>query len=200
METVLLTPHYYPSCEDISAFLERRKRAFQLLSDATEHKKTPRLICGAEVYLERGISKDSDFQKLCIPGTDCVLLEMPYRSLEDWMVEEAEAICYTQNCRLILAHLTRYIPYYDEAAFEALVSLPNTVIQINVGDLLYGSSRKMVLGWMERGFPLLFGSDCHNLDSRAPNLETAAKQLTKPHHGVSLADIANQMALELGWI
>lgn len=200
VETVLLTPHYYPSVEDVSSFCKRREASFEQLKAAIGDMFVPQMLLGAEVYLERGVSKAPAFRELCIEGSDRLLLEMPYAPLCDWMVEEAENICFTHHCKLILAHLTRYMAYYTDEDFEQLITLPQTIIQINAEDMLYAPARKRVLSWMQRGFPVLFGSDCHNLFCRAPNLDTAAKQLTKEKRGISPAKSANDVAKKLGWI
>ncbi len=200
IETVLLTPHYYASVEIPASFLSRRERAFALLANAAKDIELPRLILGAEVRLERDISALSAFEQLCIGKTAHLLLEMPYLPLDSWMIEEMENICYHHRCKLILAHLPRYMPYYRDEDFEELLSLPDVIIQVNAEDMLFRPARKRVMKWMERGLPILFGSDCHNLKTRRPNLDKATPHIVKLHRGICPAGAANEIAADLGWL
>lgn len=200
IESVLLTSHYYPSVESPESFLKRRDSALKLLRDTAKDVDLPRLIPAAEVRLGRDISALPSFERLCIGETAHLLLEMPYLPMDSWMVEEAENICYTHHCKLIFAHLPRYMAYYSDEDFEELLSLPDVIVQVNAGDMLFRPARKRVIKWMERGLPILFGSDCHNMDTRRPNLDKAAKHIAKSYHGISPASAANEIAADLGWL
>ena len=196
--TVLLTPHYFSSAESADAFLTRRDQALLSLRQAGENIVLPRLICGAEVHLEQGISELPSLERLCIGDTGYLLLEMPYFSFHSWMLEEAENIYYRRGIKLILAHLPRYLSYFDADELDDLISLPETIVQVNAEDMLHRPSRKMVEQWMANDVPVLFGSDCHNLHSRRPNLEAAASQIGRKHRGFCPAYDANARAEQIG--
>ncbi len=200
VETVLLTPHYYACVESPKAFLKRRDASLQLLQETVVDFEMPRFVIGAEVRLERDISALPALKELCLSGSSHMLLEMPYLPLDSWMIEEIENICYGLGCNVILAHLPRYSAYYNDNDFEELLSLPDVLIQINAEDLLFKHSKKRVLQWIDRGLPLLFGSDCHNMDSRCPNLDQVAKYMYKPRRGIIPADEANALAADIGWL
>ena len=56
-------------------FIEKRQKAYDVLIEATKDIKIPRIILGAEVYLDNDISKYPDVEKLCIEGTKYMLVE-----------------------------------------------------------------------------------------------------------------------------
>ena len=193
VETVILTPHYYPAAESVADFLKRRDRMYRRVKDA---EGIPGLRLGAEVYLDRDIDKQ-EVGSLCIEGTDRLLIELPFLPLHSWMIEEIENMYYANGCKPILAHLTRYLPYFDESVFDELIRLPEVAVQINLDSLCNRKARKYVYQWIEQGVPILFGSDCHNMKDRCPDFKRAARRVSKKHHGIVLADVGNQTAKEL---
>lgn len=196
IETVLLTPHYYASVESVDSFLERRERALQKLS-AVPH--LPKLIPGAEVHLERELAIE-EVKQLCIGASDRLLLEMPFMPFAPWMAETAENCMYIGGCQLILAHLTRYLPYYSDGDLEQLISIPQVIVQINAEALLYRPSRKLVQKWLADGVPLVFGSDTHNITTRRPHFDKASRWLSRSHGGKIPAQEANRLANGLGFL
>lgn len=199
VQTVLLTPHYYTDNESPAAFLQRRKAAFEALNSAYA-ASSPRLILGAEVYLEKGLSKRTDLKKLCIGDSSYMLLEMPYLPLSEWMIEEIESLCFEHDCKLIFAHLLRYAAYYHEDDFAQLIDFPEAVVQVNAEDMLFRTVRKRVRQWIAQGRTVVFGTDCHNLDSRRPNFDVAEKHIAKICGGISPIEQADAFAFDRGWI
>ena len=194
IETVLLTPHYYATQESVDSFLKRRETALQALRGIPD---LPRLIVGAEVYLDRDIALP-EISKLCIEGTDRLLLEMPFAPFSPWMAELAESCIYTGGCQLIFAHLSRYLAYYRESDFDQLLCIPQAIVQINAESLRYRPSRKQVQKWLASGVPIVYGSDTHNLTTRPPVFHKVSRWLSHPHGGVVPAQLANRLADELG--
>lgn len=194
IETAVLTSHYYPSSESIDHFLKTRERMYNRVKKAVD---IPRLRLGAEVYLEREMDKEN-IGKLCIEGTDRLLIELPFLPMSSWVIEEIENMYYISGCKPILAHLTRYLPYFDDGVFRELVSLPEVMVQVNVDSLGNRKARKYVYEWVEQGVPILLGSDCHNMKDRRPNLKKHARRISKPHRGICLAQQANMTAQKLG--
>lgn len=61
---------------------------------------------------------------------------------------------------------------------EKILNLP-IYIQINGGSFLDHKRRKFVLRFLEEHPNVVLGSDCHNMDRRAPNLLEARKIIEK---------------------
>ena len=102
IETVAATSHFYAGQESVSDFLARREAALQQLTGAIaatpELSGRIRLLMGAEVLLREGIHH-LDLRPLCLEGTDCILLEMPFSPRPSWMDETIESIVFEQLLR-----------------------------------------------------------------------------------------------------
>lgn len=166
---VVVTPHFYPHQESLDSFLERRERAYQALC-RVKSDALPSVRLGAEVYLLRDVVQEAQLASLCLEGTRCLLLELPYRPVEDWVFAAIENIEYKYRVRPVLAHLDRYRDFLTAKDLERLLSIEDVVCQINSEALQSRSSLSFVLSLVKRNVLLLFGSDCHNLEDRPPDL------------------------------
>ena len=168
VDTVWATPHFYVGTETVEQFLQRRKDSVATLSPhlTQEH---PHLMMGAEVLLRRGISR-LDLRPLCIEGTDCLLLELPFAPPPSWLYEEVESIILGQKVRVILAHVDRYQPWYSRWQIQELADLPDVVMQLNGQVFLHGRDFRRLRRWLPTEPPVLLGSDMHNTDLRPPVL------------------------------
>ncbi len=181
VDMVLATPHFYAGTETVAQFLRRRAASMEALAPhlTQEH---PRLIMGAEVLLRRGISR-LDLRPLCIEGTDCLLLELPFVPPPSWLNEEVESIILGQRVRVILAHVDRYRPWYSERQIRELADLPDIVMQINGQVFLQRWDFRLLRRWLPCEPPLLLGSDMHNTDSRPPLLGQVRRRLERGRRG-----------------
>ena len=173
------TPHFYPQQNSPAEFLARRAKCRSRLKEAIEEARSydklpgnvvlPKLFFGAEVAFFPGISNIEDLDKLCILGTNVMLLEMPFCAWSSRMLDEVENIS-RHGISIIIAHLERFYRYQtDRHIIPALVDMPVTV-QVNAEDLLTWTKRQKIIKMFASGTAQILGSDCHNLDSRPPNL------------------------------
>ena len=79
VDKVVLTPHFYITRDNMKNFLRRRTQAAQaLISAAKNRENLPKAVIGAEVLLFPEISGMDNLDKLCIEGTNYMLIEMPF--------------------------------------------------------------------------------------------------------------------------
>ncbi|MBR5514402.1 MAG: capsular polysaccharide biosynthesis protein [Ruminococcus sp.] len=174
VERIIATPHFYSHCEkSVADFIEKRKSAFDKIKKDMAVKN---VLLGAEVSIEHGISELPDIEKLAIEGTNLILLELPYRPYSKWMSEEIYNIAAEYNLVVILAHVHRYLPYYNKDEIEEILST-DAILQIN--NEAFTSFRekkfaKFVINGCER---FVFGSDAHNTTSRRPNWDLLQKKV-----------------------
>lgn len=171
VETVFLTPHYYAQKESVEAFLLRRGASLQSLLPVLSGKNVPQVELGAEILLRRGISK-TDLSPL-VTSKNTILLELPYIPFEPWMAEEIENIAYALRATPVLAHIERYHSFYTEGNYEMLFSLEHLEVQMNCNTFTNWHGRQFLKRILKRGFMPYFGTDTHNLSSRAPNFDLA---------------------------
>jgi len=179
-ETVILTPHVN-SGADFEQFLQARKKKFNLL---TKELKTscavyPELMLGAEVLLDGALSERENVRSLCIEGTELLLLELPYTPWNSWYNHEIYNIISKHEVVPVMAHIERYLRSpKDIRKLDALVSF-GVKFQVNASSFLSFSGRRIIRELAAEGLIYAFGSDCHNLTHRSPDISKAFRALEK---------------------
>lgn len=162
VKLVCLTSHFYPKNESIDDFLNRRDESYRALNYTGNLK----LLLGSEVRYYRGICQSEEIHKLCLEGTNILLLEFPFLgSVTDSMLSEAINL-KNMGFKVIVAHVERYD--IDESK---LVYLHNNGILLQANTSFFEGffSSRRALKWLKKGIIDVIGSDCHDLDRRIPN-------------------------------
>lgn len=173
----VLTPHYYPWNESIEAFMVRRKASQNRLA-ARWDGGTPECEVGAEVAYFRGMSA-ADLHSLCVGGRDVLLVEMPFESWGNDVIDEIATLSLDRGYSVVLAHVERYMSYRGNLErIRNLGKLP-LHFQVNAEAFLHFRPRGIVLSLAREGNTLILGSDAHNTTSRKPNLDAAREIIRK---------------------
>ncbi len=197
VDTVMATPHFYAATEEVTEFLRRRQESVESLQPLLTQEH-PRIVLGAEVLVRRGIAA-LDLRPLCIEGTDCLLLELPFMPPPQWLYEELEKVVFGQRVRPIFAHLDRYMTYYSAEQIAMLTDLPDAIFQLNGEVFLHRATFRYLRRWLPKEPPLLLGSDMHNMGSRPPVLKDACRRLERSREGRTwLANMEETTASLLG--
>lgn len=176
VDTVVATPHFYWGDHAVPTFLKQRQAALAALQPHL--KGLPKVVLGAEVLLREGISRE-DLRPLCLQGTDILLVELPFMRAPGWLIEELENIAYNQQVTIMLAHLDRYMPWYSTERIEALLELPDVIVQLNADSLADRHYIKALSKWLPTPSRLVLGSDMHDVTERAPMLNEAVARMEK---------------------
>lgn len=164
MQRIVLTPHFYPHREQsIENYLQRRADAFGKIAD-----QDFQFYLGAEIAIERGFSEIPGIEKLAISGTDLILLELPFSGFGRWILDEIHNLVCETKLHPILAHIHRYSGVYSKSELEEILNL-NVIFQVNAEAFDTFSGRAFVKKLYKRDVPVVFGSDAHNLQDRAPD-------------------------------
>ncbi len=175
--TVVATPHFYADRESVDHFLARRQAALEALQ-AKLPQDAPRIRCGAEVSYYSGISRLADLKKLCVEGSQVLLLEMPLSKWSPYTVGELVELSTRGRLTLVLAHIERYMDLQTEDTRQRLYQ-SGILMQSNATHFLRFGSKGKALAALHRGQIHLLGSDCHNTTSRAPRLGQARARIQK---------------------
>ena len=170
VDTVVLTPHYYPWENSPEEFLVRRSRAWEALKKQLP-EDSPRLLLGAEVHYFEGIGSAPQLKMLRISGTDLLLLEMPFARWTQRMVEDLLECASTPNIQVVLAHGERYFSLQPKAIWPRLRG-SGIWMQANVSFFSSWKTRYQAMRMLQRGEIQFLGSDCHRQHWRAPNWDT----------------------------
>lgn len=168
---VIATPHFYVNEESVEDFLRRRKRSHELLAQKMTEEH-PRVLCGAEVKYYPGISKMEDLDRLTIEGTRILLLEMPMKRWTEYTVKELTELSATRGLIIVMAHIERYLAFHGSDMVERLCD-NGLLMQVNASFFERAGTRRKALRFLKDGMIHFIGSDCHNLTTRAPRLQTA---------------------------
>lgn len=174
---VIATSHFYANQDRPETFLRRRYKAEMALRQAWEHG-LPRVGLGAEVAYFTGMKTCEALKALCIRGTNILLVEMPFCT---WSQEVVQEISFLQNrlgYQIVLAHVERYLGFHNTKALDVLYS-EGVRFQVNAGAFLHWKTRGKVLRMIRNGNLPVLGSDCHNMTTRPPNLESAIQYIEK---------------------
>lgn len=159
IQTICATPHFYPHKESVDNFLKRRTDCSQLLFQSRE-ENSPFIKLGAEVLICDGMEKLDGLSRLCLEGTNELLLEMPFYEWPDHIWDTLYQLIDLQDIQLVIAHADRY-PVEN---IQQLIS-EGVPLQLNAECLKHPLRRKRYLSWINDGYVQYLGSDIHELGS-----------------------------------
>ena len=180
VDTVALTPHFYPSRENARRFLKRREEAAKTLAHAIlempeeEQSKFPqRMVLGAEVAWTPNLAYDDHLDQMCLGSSKYMLLELPLEPWNEQMINQIYHLSGRTGITPVIAHLERYQKIQKRGLFEEIFSL-GVPIQLGT-DMLFGGffQKRAILSLLRQEGRFFLASDCHNLQSRKPNLKAA---------------------------
>ena len=158
ISTIVATPHFYMNSDSIDSFVERREKAYHLLTEAMQE-------CGfnidvfmaSEVSLQVDLFKLNDLRPLCIEKTNFMLIEMPMNvNWTNWHYDAIDELI-ARGIEPIIAHINRYSSFYLERLFEK-----DILFQVNVEAFKSFYSKVRVLNFYQKGLVNLLGSDIHS--------------------------------------
>lgn len=158
VDLICATSHFYPERDTVDTYLARRKKCFDLLSEQL-NDSLPQVRLGAEVLICDRMDRMTGIEKLCLEGTDYLLLEMPFFDWSDDLVRTAERLSQLENISVVMAHADRYKPDDVEQMLEFGIPL-----QLNVDNLSKRFKNRNLLRWIDAGCVVAFGSDIHGTD------------------------------------
>lgn len=160
IKRAVATPHFYPTRDNVATFLERRDGAARALFGEMKAGH-PYVMLGAEVLICDGIENMAGLSKLCVLGTNCILLEMPMTKWSDRTFETVDAVSKMKLVP-VMAHIDRYNPKYVDELLELDVKA-----QLNPSAFSGRKQRKQAERWLADGKVVALGSDLHMADERA---------------------------------
>lgn len=161
IDTVVATPHFYYGEQTVEEFLEQRDAALARLREACAREHLPiRIIPAAEVLVREGISK-IDLRPLCIEGTSCVMLELPFMTPPMWLFEEIENIVFDQDLTVMYAHIDRYRNWYSPVDVAEITDIPGLFLQVSASSLSRRYSYLALQKWIPAVKRVVLGTDMH---------------------------------------
>ena len=183
VESVVLTPHFYAYKTDITSFLEERKMSFDsLVKRLKEENIRMNMYLAAEVLYFEELWRVDNLESLCISGTKYIMLEMPFSKWTDSMISGVEKII-SRGLTPVIAHFERYARIHR--SMDRIYELVNigAMLQINCDWFGKPLLRRWVASMLKNGIVSAIGTDCHNMEKRAPNYKVASDFIEKKLKG-----------------
>ena len=176
---VVFTPHFYADREAPEHFMKLREMAYQKVKYAiAENGIMLQPYLGAEVAYFSGMSRTDEIDRFCIGDTRALLIEMPFCRWNQMMLEEIFFLKEYRGIQPIIAHVERYIHFQPWGMLRQL-SESDIWIQANAEFFIERRTSWLAMHMLKRGWIHFIGSDCHNTDSRSPNMGQALLQIDK---------------------
>ena len=156
---IIATPHFYPHRVDVHTFLKRRNGSYHALKSHMDDSVELRL--GAEVLLCSNIENLPGIEKLCIYGSNVILLELPFTDFSSEYVDSF-GFLIDKGFTPIIAHADRYDPSNIEKLFAIGVKA-----QLNASSLCGLFKNPYLFDWIAREKIVALGSDIHGEDRAA---------------------------------
>lgn len=178
VDVMIATPHFYADSNRVERFVENRQRAYEQVM-ACGAADIPQIMMGAEVAYFTGISRAEKVDALRIQGTDIMLLEMPFVTWSDSVVQEVRDLIEKRHFHIILAHIERFLDIPGNRSYvKQILDLPVTV-QVNAETLTDFRQRGRMIKMFKKDQAHILGSDCHGMHHRMPNLWLGRQALEK---------------------
>ena len=107
VDIMIATPHFYADSNTVERFIDSRQKAYDKVM--AENMDIPQIIMGAEVRFFAVISRAEKTDALKVEGTDIMLLEMPFVTWSDSVVQEVRDLIEKRHFYIILAHIERFL-------------------------------------------------------------------------------------------
>ena len=137
-----------------------------------------KLLLSAEVYLTQGVSHLPLLERLCIPHTRCLPLELPLAGFDRQMMAEFAHILHKRKLIPIISATERYFLMYNQRDYETLASLPNSVYQFTANALQEKAILYEAIRLLHTGHTVILGSNAHGTDHRTPVDEKTEEFIT----------------------
>ena len=177
VETVVLTPHYFPDKDNLEEFLNRvNKSYYELKEEVLKEKIDINIILGAEVRISMELL-EMDLAPLCIGETNYILIEFSLGHYHSWTKYVLSGIG-SRGYIPIIAHAERYLHLPDDE-IEEFIKL-GAIIQVNIGSLFEDKQTKKIIKKLIRNNQIhIWGTDTHANDSRPVNIKKGLEYLEK---------------------
>lgn len=181
VRTVLATSHSYPDRKGISA-KEQRALTEEVNAMAKTIAPDLQVLTGNELYYRDSLVKElQEEEVLTLADSKYILVEFHPSERYD-RIQEAVSRLIQNGYYPVIAHIERVgVLIENKKNVKQLVEM-SCYMQVNSKSLMGGffdKRTKAILALMKENLIHFIGSDCHNLETRPPQMEQCVKKLYK---------------------
>lgn len=194
VESLCLTPHFYPEDKSIETFLTERNRAWENLCATLAPEEKAHIRLGAEVrYCEQLLSLD--LRKLTLGKSDYLLLELPGRRYPAYLSRYVDELL-GKGIVPILAHVERCVYFREEPSLlKQLIDL-GALAQVSAQALFNKRDKNFSIACLSHGLAQIVASDAHDTTGRKPCMDEIRKlpdDLQQLHNTITSAVWDNEL-------
>lgn len=194
VDIVVATPHFYCSKSSIHRFLDKRAASYELLKKNLKPEH-PEILLGAEVLYNPALVGKDALTRLAIQGTDFLLLEMPYNTITDSIINDVDSIAGDRDVKIIVAHIERYLDFTGMDSLRRLMEL-NVLGQINAESLMRMRTRNRCFRLIREGYVHVMGTDMHRID-RGDAYYSEGLSVLKKRFGKDFASVMERNGINI---
>ena len=170
VDIIVSTSHFYPNASSVDSFLQKVQTATERMQGADLPPLS--IAIGAEVLYCHQLEKMDGLDRLCVRGTDVLLLEAPMDRWDTAFLDTVEAL--TKRFTVVLAHIDRYVRVQKEEIGQLLEL--GAFAQINGYAFSSLMTRGKLKPFIESDRVVALGSDLHGADAKAYDQFLAARK------------------------
>lgn len=170
---VLATPHFYPQDDNLSEFLERINKAYAELKASISVSNLPKVLLGCEMFYFKGIGSSYSLQKLCLNGSQYLLLELVNGVIDDFLFEDLDNMIDNLGIIPIIAHIERYRKAKKYRKLLKYVKEHKILTQINAESFFISEYKRTIKKLFKMDIVSFIATDAHSIESRPPMLKKA---------------------------
>lgn len=169
IRTVVATPHFDLSKQDITEFIDKRHETLETTKKyISENGSKINLLSGCELMFTPQLA-NIDLDLFTIENTDYVLIELSTRYDDPSVLQVFEAII-AKGFIPILAHVERYSYLVNDSSRIVEMINRGVIIQVNAKSI-DNKNYPYINAMMKHSLVHLIGSDAHNMKNRMPNVK-----------------------------
>lgn len=180
VECVVASSHFIGNIT-VDDFFKKRNSAYNELMKAIENsdESYPKIILGAEVFVDERLLTNDGIERLCIENTNCIMLEMPAKAWDQLYYQILYTITAKYRLRVMIAHVDRYFSLFGNNKKIFKLAEMQPVFQVNTSDLASYRCKKLLRHLNNLDASVVFGTDCHNMSYRKPYCDVPMKNIEK---------------------
>ena len=179
--SILATPHFYPSEDNFSDFINSVGVAFESLKKEAKKRKLPNIYLGCEMLYFEGIGRSESLSNLCLNGSEFLLLELTDECINNKLFEDIQLMRNNLGVTPIIAHVERYFMAKNYRKFLKFLKTERIMVQINASSVLIPAYKRTIKKLLKSNLFCLIATDSHSVESRPPMLEPALNAISEKY-------------------
>ena len=180
IDNIIATPHFYASMHGLDERVSLANERFQTLKNEISKRNIPikDFLLGYEVRYFKGISATEEINKLCINGSNYLLLELGQIAITDEVIDDIMQLIYSGRT-VILAHLERYTKMPGFKDLKRVIIQNDIPVQVTASSFIEKPFQRAAVRLLKEGLVTFLSSDMHHDTLRPPKMTEAVREISK---------------------